>query len=300
MAQLDQILGAVLTGIVRARADADKYSAKMAREYLAGDDPILSGFPVPRATIGAVKIDLRFAIQSTVRSVRFDETGVGVASGALATRVIQLMVQVFRDQKDAAAAAATPAGAVPWGQLITSATDRAVIDTTTHDISQFLFGALGGGVSGKLGQYIDASGNLTNKDNLVMELVDQLDTSLLKRTELAAAGDTVLLQIKSQIPGAISSLVARLQDGITTDLNVIIATEALKSVPAESIMTLGFELSIQDYQWRQEQLPHATAPKVVAAQAGGGGPVSFSVGDDEHEAPRAPHDLPPGYRLVGV
>lgn len=62
MAELHQIIGAILRDISKARFSSDIYSRDIARCY--EQDPLLRRFPSPRSEIEQVEIDLKFSIMN--------------------------------------------------------------------------------------------------------------------------------------------------------------------------------------------------------------------------------------------
>lgn len=60
MADLQQIVGALLRDLTKARFSSDIYSRSIARYY--ENDPLLRRFPVPRADIEEIDIQLKFSI----------------------------------------------------------------------------------------------------------------------------------------------------------------------------------------------------------------------------------------------
>jgi hypothetical protein len=276
MAQLDHILEAVLTSIARARADSDRFSAKLSRDYLTGGEPLLKEFPVPRATIDSARIELKFAIKSAVRAVRFDEAAVGVAASAIVTKAMLALAEGFRGQL----AASPPDTQDPWAKLAAAASssNRAAMTAATAAVARFL--VLG------LSEYVDESGNLTDRKKLLVDLGETLDEALFNRPELVA-GATVSRAVKGQAEAVLGAIVDRLPSLVSADLNVLVDTESLTAVRPEAISTLSLQLSIQDYRWHPE--PQADGPLDHAAPAT---PVDFAEGD-EPAVPAAK------YRLVG-
>jgi hypothetical protein len=92
MAELKDVLGAVLKDMAHARVISDQFSSEISREYLK--DPLLGIFPVPRAEIREASINVKFAVNAVV-SRPVDLTGV---ARTLATRhSAGLAATVFRD-----------------------------------------------------------------------------------------------------------------------------------------------------------------------------------------------------------
>ena len=60
MAELKEVLGAILVDIAKARVASDICTRDVSLEY--AKDPILSEFPVPRVEIKEASIELKFAI----------------------------------------------------------------------------------------------------------------------------------------------------------------------------------------------------------------------------------------------
>jgi hypothetical protein len=57
---LADVLGALLTDLIRARAAADALTADLVREYK--DDPLLASFSVPRVTVSDLTVRIRFLV----------------------------------------------------------------------------------------------------------------------------------------------------------------------------------------------------------------------------------------------
>jgi hypothetical protein len=58
--RLADVLGALLTDLIRARAAADALTADLVREYQ--DDPLLASFSVPRVTVSDMAVRIRFLV----------------------------------------------------------------------------------------------------------------------------------------------------------------------------------------------------------------------------------------------
>ncbi len=66
MADLQQVIGAILRDLAKARFSSDLYSRSISRYY--ENDYLLRKFPVPRSEIEEVEIDLKFSIADVVDS----------------------------------------------------------------------------------------------------------------------------------------------------------------------------------------------------------------------------------------
>lgn len=65
MADLTQVLGAILKDVAQSRVISDAFSRDVSVEY--ANDPILVSFPVPRVEIRQVAIDLQFTVNEVKR-----------------------------------------------------------------------------------------------------------------------------------------------------------------------------------------------------------------------------------------
>ena len=92
MAELKDVVGAVLKDVAHSRVISDYFSAEVSGEY--EKDPILSVFPVPRVEIKETSINLKFAVDA-VQKRPIDLTG---PARSLAGRYsAELAAEVFRD-----------------------------------------------------------------------------------------------------------------------------------------------------------------------------------------------------------
>lgn len=94
MADLQQILGAILRDLAKARFSSDLYSRSIARYYEG--DYLLRKFPVPRADVDEVEIDLKFSISDVLRSEADSESREANAAVVL-ERSTERLVSTFLD-----------------------------------------------------------------------------------------------------------------------------------------------------------------------------------------------------------
>ncbi len=96
MAELKDVLGAVLRDLAQSRVVSDQFSSQVSHEY--EKDPILGLFPVPRVEIREASINLKFAV-NTVQKRAVD---LSAAAGQLSARhAFELTSGVFRDVVEA-------------------------------------------------------------------------------------------------------------------------------------------------------------------------------------------------------
>jgi hypothetical protein len=94
MADLQQIVGAILRDLAKARFASDLYSRSIARYY--ENDYLLRRFSVPRSDIEEVEIDLKFTITDVADSgvnVETREANIGI----VLERTVEALVATFLD-----------------------------------------------------------------------------------------------------------------------------------------------------------------------------------------------------------
>lgn len=94
MADLQQIVGAILRDLAKARFSADLYSRSISRYY--ENDYLLRRFPVPRADVEEVELDLKFSIASVPDSEANHESQEANAA-VLFERSVERLVATFLD-----------------------------------------------------------------------------------------------------------------------------------------------------------------------------------------------------------
>ena len=94
MADLQQVVGAILRDLAKARFSADLYSRSISRYY--ENDYLLRRFPVPRADVEEVELDLKFSIAEVPGSeVNNESQEANVA--VLFERSVERLVATFLD-----------------------------------------------------------------------------------------------------------------------------------------------------------------------------------------------------------
>lgn len=95
MADLQQIIGAILRDLAKARFASDLYSRSIARYYEG--DFLLRKFPVPRADISEVEIDLKFSI-TDVGDISVNAEGREANVAFLLERTVEQLVATYLDE----------------------------------------------------------------------------------------------------------------------------------------------------------------------------------------------------------
>ena len=92
MADLEQVIGAILRDLAKSRFASDIYSRSISRYY--EQDFLLRRFPIPRAEIEEAEIELKFAIESVSASLANSE-GREATLAPMFERAIERVVTLF-------------------------------------------------------------------------------------------------------------------------------------------------------------------------------------------------------------
>ena len=101
MADLQQIVGAILRDLAKARFSADLYSRSIARYY--ENDYLLRRFPVPRADVEEVELDLKFSIAEVPESEvnhESQEANAAVLFERSVERIVATFLDIARQRND--------------------------------------------------------------------------------------------------------------------------------------------------------------------------------------------------------
>jgi hypothetical protein len=94
MADLQQVVGALLRDLAKARFSADLYSRSISRYY--ENDYLLRRFPVPRADLEEVELDLKFSI-AEVPASEVNRESQEANAAVLFERSVERLVATFLD-----------------------------------------------------------------------------------------------------------------------------------------------------------------------------------------------------------
>lgn len=101
MADLQQVVGAILRDLAKARFNADLYSRSISRYY--ENDYLLRRFPVPRADVEEVELDLKFSIAEVAGSEvnnESQEANVALLFERSVERLVATFLDLARDRND--------------------------------------------------------------------------------------------------------------------------------------------------------------------------------------------------------
>ena len=99
--ELQHVVGAILRDIARSRVTADVFSRNVSKYY--EKDSLLRTFPIPRAEISEVNIDLRFAIIDAVMEDHPIFAGAGKIIEDASSDIVNEVFEKLRDAEDAEA-----------------------------------------------------------------------------------------------------------------------------------------------------------------------------------------------------
>lgn len=94
MADLQQVVGAILRDLAKARFASDLYSRSIARYY--ENDYLLRKFPVPRSDIEEVEVELKFSISEVLAS-QVNAEGREANVAFLLERSVEMLVATYLD-----------------------------------------------------------------------------------------------------------------------------------------------------------------------------------------------------------
>ncbi|MDO3378522.1 hypothetical protein [Geoalkalibacter halelectricus] len=240
MAELHQILGALLRDIAQARFAADIFSRNISRYY--EQNSLLRRFPVPRAEIEEVEIDLKFAL-----------SGVDLRGGSGEGREAQLAA-LFERQSNALAGrflatAVTGARSLGKAELARELGREAFRIDLRQDVLRYLMN--------NYPNLIDASGRF-NSEAAQQGLKPVIGGALLYRMKRVGETDKGLAQ-RILEKTEIKSVLAALQEEVREvwaqggDCRVLaeIGSAALAELPPEALSSIKIKAGLRNYHWTQ-------------------------------------------------
>ncbi len=240
MAELNQILGALLRDIAQARFSSDLYSKNISRYY--EQNSLLRRFPVPRAEIEEVEIDLKFALSE----IDFQgDTGEGREaqlapfferqSNALASRFIEGAREIARARNK-----------VGLAQELSRESFR--IDVRQDILRYFMH---------NYPHLIDGGGHLNVKEALE-GLRPVLSGALTYRMERAGAKDPDLrreivdtVDLSAALKEMAGEALQYWRQGGDCRINTEVSGSALGELPAEVISSVKIKVGLRNYTWTQ-------------------------------------------------
>ncbi len=240
MAELNQIIGALLRDVAQARFSSDLYSRNISRYY--EQNSLLRRFPVPRAEIEEIEFEIKFAL-----------SGVDFRGDSGEGREAQLAL-FFERQSNAVAShvinqAARSARSLNKIGLAGELSRESFRIDLRQDILRYLMN--------NYPHLIDAHGNLDQKmaqDGLRQVIEQALDDRMARA---GAKNQPLAEKIAEQVD------VKAILDQIAKDLHSVwrqdgdcrvlteISGSALSELPAGAISTLKIKAGLRNYNWTQ-------------------------------------------------
>jgi hypothetical protein len=238
MAELDQVLGAILQNITQARFASDVYSRDVSRYY--EQDALLRRFPVPRAEIDEIDVDLRFVITGAnagavgANHEASTAQAFSRASFGLAARVFDVLIAAFAAETELVAALRRTSPRISLQQDILVELER----NQGHLVRD-----------GKL--------DLKRTGDTVLAVVDAFLPVYFGQIEAAAKvadaqsavrRDDPLLPLLQDLAGNVERALAA---GGAIELDVGVTTAALSDARAETISSIRLKARVRNYTWSQ-------------------------------------------------
>ena len=250
MADLQQIVGAILRDIAQARFSSDIYSREISRYY--EQDSLLRRFPVPRTEISEVDLDLKFAV-SGVDSDEAGGAGDETSTATVFTKASYRIAQRFFDA--ASEAARTGAGERPDDEAWTDLAGLLQRTSPRIDLQQDVLEHLERN-QGHLVQEgkLDRSALFVSLHELLSGFLD----ALLSKTGVERAQADPLFQaieggavLREQLDQLAQDVERALDLGGDRRVQVEVTAAYLREVPAEVVSTLHIKAAVQNYMWSE-------------------------------------------------
>lgn len=235
MAQLGELLGGMLTDVVRARMAADAATAEAVETYRS--DPALASMSVPRVTISTLTVKLNFAVSGVVEADR-KQVGAQAASEEWSTMVERRIAPLIPPAPPprtpagkAAAAKETPSGRT---------TSRAKTDVSQPGTAPLAISVppevVRGSVEGKVDALVDATVEgvvKASQAKITPEIREQITTEVRKEALLFA--DTIRRR-------------ELLDQALQSRLEVDIVADKVSGTKPEAMQSLEVTFSLDDLE----------------------------------------------------
>ncbi len=247
MAQLNQVIGAILRDIAQARLTSDLYTRDISRYY--EQDSLLRIFPVPRSEINEVTIDLRFAI-SKIESDPASTTAKNAKTAGIFDPCSEHLVNsIFDGLTSTPTAQANPS----WLETINNfSTAEFRSDLRTKILDCFESNVYG---------LIDKQNNLLDVDALLDFVREAVDRSIYRKPEIASFledGDfsgpvkaAVTTRMKSDLEAMRVEIESARSAAEDYSIEVDVTTDKLQEVPEAALSSIKLTTSMRNYTWSQ-------------------------------------------------
>ena len=251
MPELNQVLGSILRDVARARFTSDLYSRNIGRFYR--QDGILRRFPVPRAEIDEIEMDLKFVISAVEvdpnrresRQARdamvFERHGDTIAvdfADALRSAI---------EQDDS-----RPSDAMPWSTLISG--------TRSEEQRIEVRGRLVSYLSRNRRIVIDQEGKMDSgkvsdelESILRNQLRDLLTAQSISNRQQEEIGSSVFasLDLDERVSDLADDILAGRTESDDYSVDIDVTSDVLQELPESALSKVKIRAVIRDYVWSQ-------------------------------------------------
>lgn len=252
MADLQQIVSAILRDLAKARFSADIFSRSVSRYY--EQDFLLRRFPVPRTEIEEVEVELKFSIRQVLPEPLHTENREAALAVVLERHVERIVAGFVDAIADRIPAELNEAMSYP----IRSAPLRIGLrqDVLRYFVEDYL-------------RLIDEQGRFDAKqalagveDTLHRSLSKQLDPDKLDPDARAMAKESLGRLVRDSLPGVEPAVTALIEpvhtawtEGHDAKIEAVIDPETLGTLPEAAISSLRIKASVRNYMWTEVTSP---------------------------------------------
>lgn len=247
MAELHQVIGAILRDIAQARVTSDLYTRDVSRYY--EQDSLLRIFPVPRSEISEVNIDLRFAISRIEPDPDRTVEKNAKTAGILEPYSERLVNSIFEGLTSTPTAQDNPS----WLEAIHN------LDSPDFrsDLRSRILDCFESNVYG----LIDKQNNLLDVEALLDFVKDVVDASIYQKAEIAAFlkdGDfsgPVKAAVTTRMKSDLESMRVEIEFARSAAedyiIEVDVTSDKLQEVPEAALSSIKLTTSMRNYTWSQ-------------------------------------------------
>lgn len=256
MAQLHQVIGAILRDIAQARVTSDLYSRETSRYY--EQDPLLRLFPIPRSEIQEIVMDLQFVISEVAEDPERRQE-----RDARINRIFDLYGDLIADEiierlKGPSEIALIPEWIAEWESFNTPEF-RSELSEKIIDFFESNPGVIIEEIDG--GREMNVVEDIDKARDKINEILDNL---VYKRAELIAVDEAnpeteIIRRVKTYVSYGLGDQLEAMQQDIRISLEagkeqkveVDVTTEKLQGIPETAISSIKITTSMRNYLWSQ-------------------------------------------------
>lgn len=245
MAELHDIMGAILRDLAQARVTSDLYSREISKHY--EKDSLLRLFPIPRTEINDVEIELKFAINE----IELDESRNDNRNAQIDSTVEKfsekLTETIFNDLIDSKVILDKQEWQDEIARLKTEKYSGLKQLVLTHLEKLIETQEFKDSLSVDVNKSRDQINTIVNNQIYSLESIIQLDEEF-----------ECLVQVKSSVSRGLKSTLEDLNEDLSFiteseeyKIEVDVTKEKLDSLPPEAISSIKIRTSIRNYTWSQ-------------------------------------------------